>query len=110
MRSTRAPQWDESFPHSPSYRTVAPPQPVTINLDQSLARDNPPLRTRNPLWIAAGGLRLTGYCTGTLHAWVRLNTGTWLAECSFTAHSGNRRAALHLRQWLPASSITPSCD
>jgi hypothetical protein len=54
-----------------------------------------------------GGLRLTGYCPGRLHAWVRLNTGTWMGECTFTVHSGNQRAALELRQWLPASAITP---
>ncbi len=83
------------------------PQSVIINLDQALARDNPPVRTTNPLRVTAGGLRLTGYCPGLLHAWVRLNTGTWMGECTFIAHSGNRRAALDLRQWLPASAITP---
>jgi len=71
---------------------VTPSQPVIINLDQALARDNPPLRTVNPLRVTAGGLRLTGYCPGQLHAWVRLTTGTWLGFCSFVAHSGNHRA------------------
>jgi len=60
--------WDESFPRTPSYREVTPAQPVTINLDQALARDNPSLRTTNPLRVSAGGLRLTGYCPGRLHA------------------------------------------
>jgi len=100
-------RWDETFPRTPSYREVVPPQSVIINLDQALARDHPPVRTTNPLRITAGGLRLTGYCLGLLHAWVRLNTGTWMGECTFIAHSGNRRAALELRQWLPASAITP---
>ncbi len=100
-------RWNETFPHTPSYREVTPPQPVTINLDQALARDNPPLRTTNPLRVSAAGLRLTGYCTGQLHAWVRLTTGTWLGKCTFTVHSGNHRAALELRQWLPAGAITP---
>ncbi len=36
---------DESFPRTPSYREVTPTQPVSINLDQALARDNPSLRT-----------------------------------------------------------------
>ena len=106
MCSTNA-RLDETFPRTPSYRHVTPPQPVSINLDQALARDNPPLRTTNPLRVTAGGLRLTGYCSGQLHAWVRLNTGTWMGECTFTVHSGNHRAALDLRQWLPASAITP---
>ena len=106
MCSTDA-RWDESFPHTPSYREVIPAQPVTINLDQALARDSPPLRTTNPLRVSAGGLRLTGYCSGQLQAWVRLNTGTWMGECTFTVHSGNHRAALDLRQWLPASAIAP---
>ncbi len=106
MCSTGA-RWNETFPRTPSYREVTPPQPVTINLDQALARDNPPLRTTNPLRVSAGGLRLTGYCTGQLHAWVRLTTGTWLGKCTFTVHSGNHRAALELRQWLPAGAITP---
>jgi len=75
---SRRVRWDETFPRTPSYREVVPPQPVIINLDQALARDNPPVRTTNPLRITAGGLRLTGYCPGLLHAWVRLNTGTWM--------------------------------
>jgi len=78
-----------------------------LNLDQALARDNPSLRTTNPLRVSAGGLRLSGYCPGRRHAWVRLTTGTWMGECAFTVHSGNQRAALELRQWLPASAITP---
>ena len=103
-------EWDtveRVVPAHPVYRQVTPPQPVIINLDQALARDNPSLRTVNPLRVTAGGLRLTGYCTGQLHAWVRLTTGTWLGFCYFLAHSGNHRATLELRQWLPASAITP---
>ncbi len=107
MCSRQRTPWDESFPRTPAYREVTPPQPVTINLDQAVARDNPPLRTVNPLRVTAGGLRLTGHCPGQLHTWARLNTGTWLAECSFTVHSGNHRGTLDLRQWLPASAITP---
>jgi hypothetical protein len=107
MCSRQRTPWDESFPRTPAYREVTPPQPVTINLDQAVARDNPPLRTVNPLRVTAGGLRLTGYCPGQLHTWARLNTGTWLAERSFTVHSGNHRGTLDLRQWLPASAITP---
>ncbi len=33
--------------------------------------------------------------------------GSKMGECTFTVHSGNHRAALDLRQWLPASAITP---
>jgi hypothetical protein len=102
--------WDESFPRTPSYLEVVPPQAVTINLDQALARDNPSLRTSNPLRVTAGGLKLTGYCPGHLHAWIQLNTGTWMGCCTFTAHSGNQRGQLDLRQWLPASAITPRTD
>ncbi len=100
-------RWNETFPRTPSYRQVTLPRPVRINLDQALARDNPPLRTTNPLRVSAGGLRLTGSCAGLLHAWVRLNTGTSMGECTFTVRSGNRRAALDLRQWLLAGAITP---
>jgi hypothetical protein len=87
MCSRAGGRWDESFPGTPSYREVTPAQPVVINLDQALARDNPSLRTTNPLRVSAGGLRLTGYCAGQLHAWVRLTTGTWMGECTFTVHS-----------------------
>jgi len=107
MRAKVKARWNESFSRTPSYREVTPPQPVTINLDQALARDNPSLRTTNPLRVTAAGLRLTGYCSGHLHAWIRLTTGTWLGLCSFVAHSGNDRATLEMRQWLPASAITP---
>lgn len=80
---------------------------MTINLDQALVRDNPPLRTTNSLRIAAGGLKLTGNAPGYLHAWIRLNTGTWLGLISVTAYSGNHRAHLYLHQWVPASAIWP---
>jgi hypothetical protein len=55
MCSRTVGRWDESFPRTPSYREVTPAQPVTINLDQALARDNPSLRTTNPLRVSAGG-------------------------------------------------------
>ncbi len=92
---------DGSIPHPPCYRDVSPPQPVTIDLDQALARDNPPLRSVRPLWVTAAGLKLTGSAAGELHAWIRLDTGTWLGLCVFVAHSGNQRAQLQLRQWVP---------
>jgi len=70
MCSSVGGRWDESFPGTPSYREVTPAQRVVINLDQALARDNPSLRTTNTLRVSAGGLRLSGYCPGRLHAWV----------------------------------------
>jgi len=79
---------------------------VVINLDQALARDNPSLRTTTPLHVSAGGLRLSGYCPGQLHAWV-IHDRYVEGECTFTVHSGNHRAALQLRHWLPASAIIP---
>jgi len=106
MCSRTGGRWDESFPRTPSYREVTPARPVTINLDQALARDNPSLRTTNPLRVSAG-FAPQRLLPGLLLAWVRLTTGTWMGECTFTVHSGNQRAALELRQWLPASAITP---
>ncbi len=99
--------WVESFPRTPSYRVVCPPRPVIIELAQAVARDNPSLRTVLPLRVTAGGVQLTGDCPGWLHAWLRVNTRVWLAQCTFTAHSGNRRATLTLRQWVPASAVRP---
>jgi len=60
MCSSLGGRWDESFPRTPSYREVTPPRPVTINLDQALARDNPSLRTTNPLRVSAGGCLYCG--------------------------------------------------
>jgi len=99
---------EEPYPRTPTYREVRPPLPVTINLDQAIARDNPPLRSVNPLWVTAYSIKLTGYCPGMLHAWLRLGTGVWLAECSCIVHSPNNDARHGLRQWMPASAITPS--
>ncbi len=107
MCSRRCTLWDESFPRTPAYREVNPPRPVTINLDQAVARDNPPLRTVNPLWVTAYSIKLTGYCPGLLHAWLRLGTGVWLAECSCVVHSPNNDARHNLRQWMPASALQP---
>ncbi len=103
MCSRTGGRWDESFPRTPSYREATPPQPVVINLDQALARDNPSLRTTNSLRVSAGGLRLTGYCAGQLHAWVRLTTGTWMGECTCTVHSGN-----HRQHWSCGNGCPPA--
>jgi len=46
------------IPRTPTYREVTPPLPVTINLDQAIARDNPPLRSANPLWVTAYSIKL----------------------------------------------------
>ncbi len=107
MCSRAGGRWDESFPRTPSYREVTPAQPVVINLDQALARDNPSLRTTNPLRVRRGGSAPQRLLSRPAACWVRLTTGTWMGECTFTVHSGNHRAALELRQWLPASAITP---
>ncbi len=96
-----------AYPRTPTYREVRPPQPVTINLDQAIARDNPALRSANPLWVTAYSIKLTGYCPGLLHAWLRLSTGVWLAECSCIVHTPNNDTRHNLRQWVPASAITP---
>ena len=101
-------RWCEvAYPRTPTYRKVRPPLPVTINLGIAIARDNPPLSSDNPLWVTAYSINLTGYSPGLLHAWLRLNTGTWLAECSCIVHSPNKQARHHLRQWVPTSAITP---
>ncbi len=100
-------QWVESFPLTPSYREVCPPRPVIVDLGQALARDSPSLRAVLPLRVTAGGAQLTGCCPGVLHAWLRVNTGVWLGECTFNVHSGNRRSSLVLRQWVPASAVRP---
>jgi len=63
-----------AYPRTPTYREVRPPLPVTINLNQAIARDNPPLRSANPQWVTAYSIKLTGYCPGLLHAWLRLST------------------------------------
>jgi len=99
--------WCRSRSESRSPARTSAAATRSCNLDQALARDNSCLRTMNPLRVSAGGRRLSGYCPGLLHAWVRLTTGTWMGECTFTVRSGNQRAALELRQWLSASAITP---
>jgi len=102
-------EWDGVERVFPAHPVLPPGHPTPASNYQPRRGPRPrqpPLRTVNPLRVTAGGLRLTGYCPGQLHAWVRLTTGTWLGFCSFVAHSGNHRATLELWQWLPASAIT----
>jgi len=102
-----------AYPRTPTYRKVRPPlgddQPRHSDRPRQppLSSDNPPLSSDNPLWVTAYSINLTGYSPGLLHAWLRLNTGTWLAECSCIVHSPNKQARHHLRQWVPTSAITP---
>lgn len=87
---------------------MCPPRPITIDLTTAIHRDNPSLRTTLRLRIGAAGLNLDGTTTGVLHAWARLNTGTWLARCSFDVRTGNRLGYLSITQWVPASTIRPT--
>lgn len=99
--------WVDAFPAAPARRYVVPPRAVVVHLGEAMARDYRPTVAPLPLRVRAGGLNLIGDVPGTLHAWVRLASGTWLGLCAFTVRTVNECGELDVRQWVPASAIEP---
>ena len=58
------------------------------------------------LWIRGEGLRLDPWMAGRQIAWIRLNTGAWLASVQIPAASANRRCRITLQLWLEPDAFT----
>lgn len=105
--------FDEKFRHwRPTYdpkpwRTITPPQPVTVDLATAIAHDGGRLAHDLLLRVRAEGLNLDIQVPGVLHAWARTSRGSWLAVCTFTVPTGNNLGSLEVTQWCPAASVTP---
>lgn len=101
--------WDEQFPDMPILRR--PPEPVEVVVEVSRALpagggfagvDGLPLRVR------AGGIRLESGMRATLHAWLRVCDGRWLAQVRLPVRSSNGRSSAELWLWVDSVFVFPA--
>lgn len=85
-----------------------PPQPVMIHFGASFPRRPAKIGPGGiPLRVRVEGLNADTPVPGTLHAWLRLNTGEWLCLLQFRLPTGNGLGYLDMRQWCPADIAIP---
>lgn len=52
------------------------------------------------MWVKSGGLHLEPWMPGRQIAWVKLDTGDWVAVVDVTAFSGNQLSQVVMRLWV----------
>ncbi|OZC83499.1 hypothetical protein CH282_15915 [Rhodococcus sp. 06-418-1B] len=100
--------WPTSF-EPPTRRLVDPPQPVLINVAQTIAQSAASsFRDDTPLKVRAEGLSMDLKVQGYLHAWAKTSRGQWICCLSYRIPTGNDKGFLQVdRQWCPADAATP---
>ncbi|WP_233434637.1 hypothetical protein [Nocardia yamanashiensis] len=97
-------KWPEQF--TPSMRRpVDPPLAVLVDLGVAIPTDGVFRRDHLPMRVKAGGLNLSGRVSGRLHAWARVNDGSWLGLVSLSVSTGNDHGRLDITQWCPARAL-----
>lgn len=100
--------WTEPFPDVPTLRRLQPP--VEVVADTSHVLPPPGGFTRAdglPLRVRAGGIDLAAARLGTLHSWLRVRDGRWLAQVCVPVRSANGHSGLDLWLWVEASCVSP---
>lgn len=101
-------EWPQEF-SPPLRRTVTPPVPVVVDLSQAMPTRQPNGWGRDKIAIKVklGGLDLTGNVPGLLHAWARVNDGSWLGLVEMVLWTNNGNGQLSVTQWCPAPALSP---
>ncbi|WP_213578503.1 hypothetical protein [Rhodococcus sp. USK13] len=99
--------WAEPFPGAPILRRLDTPTEVVVDIAHTLP--GPAGFTRAdtlPLRVRAGGILLESTMPGTLHAWLRIADGRWLAQVCVPASSANGCSQLDLWLWVESANLT----
>ena len=73
--------WTEPFPDVPTLRRLQPPVEVVVDTSHVLPPPGGFTRADGlPLRVRAGGIDLAAARLGTLHSWLRVRDGRWLAQ------------------------------
>ncbi|WP_072814605.1 hypothetical protein [Rhodococcus zopfii] len=98
--------WRAEFEPLP-YRIVDPPTPVLVHIASAFGAIGGRPANTLPLRVRAEGLALDVQVMGTLSAWARVNTGSWICRVSFSIPTSNGRGHLDVDQWCPAAAVRP---
>ncbi|MBM4569124.1 hypothetical protein GS489_01050 [Rhodococcus hoagii] len=100
--------WTESFPEAPILHRLSPPTKVVVNTARVFPGEAGFTRAdRLPLRVRAGGIQLEAEMLATLHCWLRLSDGRWVAQVCLPASSVNRHSSLDLWLWVEAAALRP---
>ncbi|BBX87938.1 hypothetical protein MAUB_58110 [Mycolicibacterium aubagnense] len=94
----------------PTRRTIDPPQPVLVDVNQLLgSRDDCFRLDRVSLRVKMEGLAcFNDALPGSLHAWAQTTRGSWLALVTCEIPTGNGKGHLTIHQWCPARLVSPT--
>ncbi|MDH6285075.1 hypothetical protein [Prescottella agglutinans] len=100
--------WTESFPESPVLRRL--PVPTDVVVDISGVFPAGPGFTRAdqlPLRIRTCAVQLESRMFATLHSWLRVANGKWIAQVCIPATAPNERSSVDLWRWVDGASVQP---
>lgn len=100
--------WVESFPESPILHQLR--QPVDVVVDTARVFPGTPGFTRADqlsMLVRSCGVQLAAEMPATLHSWLRLSDGRWVAQVRVPVSSANGHSHLDLWLWVAAASVRP---
>ena len=101
--------WDEQFPGMPILRRPSEPVEVIVDVSQALPAGRGFTRVDGlPLRVRAGGIRLESVMRATLHAWIRVCDGRWLAQVRLPVRSSSSRSSAELWLWVDSVFVLPA--
>lgn len=62
------------------------------------------------MWIKSGGLHLEPWMPGRQTAWLKLDTGGWMAIVDVPAFSGNRLSRVAMQLWVLPQDLKVNVD
>ncbi|GBF17356.1 hypothetical protein Br6_04762 [Rhodococcus sp. Br-6] len=100
--------WTESFPESPVLRRLPIPADVYVDTSSVFPAGTGFSRADQlPLRVRACAVQLESCMPATLHNWLRVASGRWVAQVCVPASSANGRSSLDLWLWVDAAAVRP---
>ncbi|NKS56156.1 hypothetical protein GS504_01935 [Rhodococcus hoagii] len=100
--------WTESFPESPVLRRLSVPADVVVDTLSIFPGDGGFTRADHlSLRIRTCAVQVDSRMIATLHNWLKLADGRWLAQVCIPASSANGCSSLDLWLWVDAAAVTP---
>lgn len=101
-------KWDEPFPEVPILRRPHSPVEVVVDISRALPGGAGLTRADGlPLRVRAGGIHLESLMHATLHSWIRVCDGRWIAQICLPVRTAGDRTGADLWLWVDSSFVSP---